>query len=578
VTLAALDWAVIALYLTFALCVGFVVRERASQGRESYFLASRTLPWWWAGTSIAATTFAADTPLAITGIVAGRGLSGNWLWLAWIGVHAAVIVYFAARWRRSRTLTDAELIQLRYSGRTADGLRVFRALLYAIVYNAIVLGWVLRAMGKIAHPIFRWNEWFPGFTSALGRVWPASSALGTPAEGLTILVLVGVVALYSSLGGIRGVIFTDLVQLSMALLGSIWLATAAWQAVGGQAGLLAGLDGLYGEGHRMLELFPSFTDGWIAALRFGPFMIGTYLIVQSYANIPADGGGYLMQRLATCRDEREARKAATWFTILHYLIRVWPWFIVAAAALVLIPVGHETTAMGGAGALAAGDREMAYTVLLFALLPAGVLGLTVASLLAAFMSTVDTHFNWGASYVVNDLYLRWKPQASDEQQVRVARLTVVAFAVLSVLVALHIDTIEQAWKWVAFLGAALGVPTALRWVWWRVTATSELAAVGSGLATAAVVSVVTPWSYETMLVMTSAASVVGMLVGMWLGPATTPEQLQAFQERVRPRGLWPGQSVTTGLRQLAGIALPTVGVIAVVVALLRLGTWIVFRS
>jgi len=578
VTLAPLDWAVIALYLAFALCIGFWVRERASQGRESYFLAGRTLPWWWAGTSIAATTFAADTPLAITGIVADRGLSGNWLWLSWIGVHAAVIVYFATKWRRSRTLTDAELIQLRYSGRAADALRVLRALLYALVYNAIVLGWVLRAMGKVAHPIFRWTEWAPGLTGALAKVWPASSALGSPSEGLTILALVGVVALYSSLGGIRGVILTDLVQFAMALLGSIWLAVVAWHAVGGQEGLLTGLNGLYGEGHQYLRFFPSRKDGWLAALRFGPFMVGAYLIVQSYANIPADGGGYLMQRLATCRDEADARKAAAWFTVLHYLVRVWPWFIVATAALVLIPLGHEAGALGGAGALAQGDREMAYTVLLFALLPAGVLGLMVASLLAAFMSTVDTHFNWGASYVVNDLYLRWRPRATPEQQVRLARLSVVGFAALSVVVALHIDTIEQAWKWVAFIGAALGVPTALRWVWWRVNAASELAAVVSGLTTAALVSLFTAWSYETQLVATSAASVVGMAAAMWLGPPTSRAQLASFQAQVRPLGVWPGRSPGTAVRDLLRIAAPTVAVIAGVVGLLRLGTWLIFQS
>lgn len=577
-TLQPLDWGVIALYLAFALVVGFWVRERASSGRESYFVASRSLPWWWAGTSIAATTFAADTPLAITGIVADRGLSGNWMWLSWIAVHAAVIVHFARQWRRSAVVTDAELIGLRYSGQAAEWLRAARVVLFGVIYNGIILGWVLRAMGKIAQPIFRWNEWAPRLTAAVDAVWPSSTALGTSSEGLTVVTLVAVVTLYSSLGGIRGVIFTDLVQFSMALIGSIWLAVAAWGAVGGRTGLVSGLRNLYGPDHRILDLVPSIQNGWVSAMGLGAFTFGAYLLVQSYANVPADGGGYMMQRLASCRNEGDARKAAIWFTGLHYLVRVWPWFVVAAAALVLVPVGQEATAFNGLAGAVAGDREMAYPVLMFQLLPAGVLGLMIASLLAAFMSTVDTHFNWGASYLVSDLYVRVRPDASPAQQVRVARSCVVGFAVLAVFVALRIDTIEQAWKWVAFIGAALGLPTVLRWVWWRVNAAAELGAMATGLLAAVVVTLATPWPYEIQLVVTSAGSGVGLLAGVWWGPPTSPAQLSEFQRQVRPIGVWPGTAIGTGSRNLVALAVRTGGVVVAVVGGLVAGTWLLFGT
>jgi len=524
---APIDWVVIGLYLGFALLVGFVVRERAEQGRHSYFIADRSLPWWWAGVSIAATTFAADTPLAITGIVASRGLSGNWLWLSWLLVHAGVAVVFARRWWRTGVVTDAEFIALRYDDPLAPTLRSFRALLFGLVYNAIILGWVLRAMSKIVRPLFPWEQWFPRLVEGLGHLMPAGSALGGPSELLSLVILIGLVAGYSYLGGIRGVIVTDLVQFGVGLTGSIWLAVVAWQAVGGHAGLVDGLHRLYG--------------------------LGLYLLVQSYANVPADGGGYLQQRLNSTRTEQDATKAATLFLGLQYLVRVWPWFVVALAALVIAPIGAEGANLPPdlAGVVAA-DREMAYPALMFHLLPAGVLGLLVVSLLAAFMSTIDTHFNWGSSYLVSDLYLRWRPKASSIEQIRVARAGVVGYALMAIVVGMRIDTIEQAWRWVAFLGASLGVPTVLRWIWWRVTAASELAGALTGLATAAALILWSNAPYEVRLVWISGMSVVGLLAGIALGPKPGPRAIERFTAQVKPIGFWPGVSVRRASAQLAG--------------------------
>ncbi len=575
---ATADWVVIGLYLAFALVVGFAVRERAGQGRRSYFIANSTLPWWWAGVSIAATTFAADTPLAITGIVASRGLSGNWLWLSWILVHAAVVVIFARRWWRTGVVTDAEFISLRYGDRLAPTLRSFRAFLFGIVYNGIILGWVLRAMSKIVHPLFRWEDWFPGLVHFVGRLMPAETAIGGPSEVLSLVSLIALVALYSSMGGIRGVIITDLVQFALGLFGSIWLAVAAWQAVGGHAGLMHALRELYGRNHDLLALFPSTSRAWVQSLGLGAFTLGVYLLVQSYANVPADGGGYLQQRLNATRSERDAVKAAGLFVGLQYVIRIWPWFIVALAALVLIPLeGGGTAVPERLAAMVAHDREMAYPALMVFLLPAGALGLVVVSLLAAFMSTIDTHFNWGASYLVSDIYLRLRPQASTGEQVWVARLAVVGFAIMAVIVGFNIDTIEQAWRWVAFLGAALGVPTALRWLWWRVTAAAELAGAVAGLATGFALVALTSTPYEVSLIWISGVSTAVMLATILLGPRPAEATVRAFEEKVSPLGFWPSRSLAAGWRQIASHVAGVAALVLGMMASLWLGSEIFLR-
>lgn len=561
--LDTIDWAVIGLYLALALGVGLWVSKLASRGMRSYFLADRSLPWWWAGASIAATTFAADTPLAVAGIVATKGIGGNWIWLAWMGVHAAVVVLFAQNWSRSGVMTDAELIAKRYSGRPASLLRTARAGLYGIVYNAIILGWVLSAMVKIASPFFHWDLWFPGLMQAIGPYWPADSPMGTASDGLTVVLLLALVVLYAGLSGIRGVIVTDLVQLGIALVGSAWFAWEAWRAVGGRAGLGDGLARLYGADHHYLDLFPEMPGP--TAIAF--VLFGLYMMVQSYANVPADGGGYLMQRLNTTRSPADARKAALLFVVLQYSLRVWPWIVVGLAALVLIPVGAEATAFGGAGAGVAGDREQAYPVLMGVLLQPGLLGLMVASLLAAFMSTVDTHMNWGASYIVNDIYLRLSPRASVRRQLLVARLSVLCFAVGAVAVSFQIETIEQAWKWVAALGAALGAPTALRWVWWRVNAAGELAAMAAGLAAVLALNWV-PVPYETALLVIAGASLLGLAAGMLWGPPTEPATLRAFAADIGPVGFWPGTPRRSGARALGVTAVRWFGVVGGVVALL----------
>ncbi len=545
------DWLIIGLYMALALCVGLWMRKRAGTNRTSYFLAGRSLPWWLVGTSMAATTFAADTPLAVTGIIASKGLSGNWLWLPVMGIHAAVFVVFATNWSRSGVFTDAELIHLRYSGPSASILRQCRALLQ-LLSNCVILGWVLRAMVKIASPFFHWEQWLPSLMQWLTPLWPQGTALGSPSEGVTIVALLLIVGCYSSLGGLHGVIVTDLVQLGLALLGSFWLAFQAWQAIDGKASLLSGLEQFYGSQHLYLDLFPTPGVGWLGAVGISAGLFGIYIVVQSFSNLSADGGGYFMQRLNAARSPRDAQQGALLFLVIHYLIRIWPWFVVGLAALVLLPVGQETVHLSDLGALVAEDREMAWPVLMADLLGPGWLGVVLMSLLAAFMSTVDTHINWGASYIVNYIWLMLRPSASDREQIRIARLAVLVFVVIAILVSFQIQTIEQAWKWIAMLGAALGLPTILRSLWWRVNATGEIAAMCSGMMTGSALALWSPLPYELRLIAITTASAFGLLVGIVLGPPTAPAHLRQFVDRVQPLGHWPlwATSATSSRRAL----------------------------
>ena len=532
------DWLVIAWYMVAVLGIGWAVKKQAGLDRINYFLAGRSLPWWWVGTSMAATTFAADTPLAVTGLVAAKGLSGNWLWLPVIGIHAAVVTIFAEGWSRSGVITDAEFIHMRYSGSTAVALRWCRVGLQLLT-NCIVLGWVIRAMVKIVSPFFTWEAWIPDMMNWLTSFWPHDIAPVPPAEGLTILALLAIVACYSSLGGLRGVVITDLIQLGLALLGSAYLATQAWYAVDGRKGLLQKLASHYGQDHFYLDVFPTPGAGWLGTVGIGAGMFGLYLIVQSYSQLAADGGGYFMQRLNAARSPQDAKKGALLFFFIHYIIRVWPWFIVSLAALVLIPIGHEGESLNGAAAFVASDREMAWPILMAHLLEPGWLGLVLASLLAAFMSTVDTHINWGASYVVTDIWLVLRPDAPDREQIRVARITVILFVLVAILISCQINTIEQAWKWIATLGASLGLPTILRWLWWRVNATGEITSMIGGIVAGILLTLLTDLPYEIRLLWIAATSAVGLLGGIILGPATDKSCLRRFVTRVQPLGCWP---------------------------------------
>jgi len=542
--LSLLDLSIVLAYLAFALIVGLLSLRRASRSTEAFFAAGRSLPGWLLGVSMVATTFAVDTPLVVTGIVAGDGIVGNWFWWSTAIGHVGAIVLFGRLWRRAEVLTDAELVQLRYGGTPAKVLRSVQACFYAVGVNTIVLGWGLAAMQKVSAQVLPWPpEWV--------------------VVGLVLFAL-----LYASLGGMRAVVLTDLAQFGFAMTGSVALAWLAVREVGGLGELVERVRAIPG-GEDTLRLVPGAGSGSLVVTVFA-----TYVLVQWWARMAADGGGYLAQRMFAARTDREAATAAGWFVWLHYVVRPWPWILVGLAALALFPPGSASE-LAHLPLLDDGevDREAAYPLLLVQLMPVGLLGVAVAALLAAFMSTVDTHIHWGTSYLVNDLYGGLiRPKASRRELMIASWISMVGMALLALAVGRFIDRVEDAWKFLAAAGAGMGMPALLRWIWWRMTAWAELLGMLVGATAAVITYTAAPdLIHAHRLWITAGASVTASALAVVLGPATDVEVLRSFVRRVRPPGYWgpatgPGDG---GLPILLGAWLA--GVVAVFAALIGLG-------
>ncbi|MFP6871707.1 MAG: sodium:solute symporter family protein [Nitrospinota bacterium] len=546
--LSTLDWSLIFAYLALALAVGVWTSRESSKSLVSYFVAGRSLPWWWVGTSMVATTFASDTPLVVAGIVATRGISGNWFWWAWAIGAMGVAVFFAPLWRRAGVVTDAELIERRYGPGAGSWLRVFKAIYSSLIVNLIVMGWVFRAMGKIAAPFLKWNEVLPaGVWAGLEAGWPEAFIMGTLNETLTVVALVALVGIYSSAGGIRGVMLTDLFQFVIALSGSVIFAWLAVAHVGGLSGLSTKLSQIYGAGEaaRILSFTPPEGAEWA-----GWQVILIYLFVVWWAQGNADGGGYTAQRMSAAASPADAQKGMLWFGFMNYVIRPWPWILIGLVGLVLFPKGMEAPA-GTIAAQVIADREAAYPLLMGQLLPAGVLGIALVGMLGAFMSTVDTHLNWGVSYLINDVYARFiRPGADAKEAVRASRAGVLLMTLGSFAVAAQIESIEWAWKFNVSLGAGLGLPVILRWLWWRTTAWTEVAGMVSAFAAATVLNMgEKPPEFAVLLLWEVSVGGAAMLAATYMSRPVERETLRAFFEMVRPPGAWgpvrePGDSQT----------------------------------
>ncbi len=515
--LSVLDQFIIFISLSGSLGLGVALARRGGRSLADYFVAGRQLNWWLAGTSLVATSFAADTPLAIARIVRTQGLAGNWYW--WSGALAFVfcMFFFAPLWRRAQLLTDAEFIELRYAGRPAAGLRAFHGLYRSLLINGITMGWVVLGMQKICTETFGWPRL------------------------LSMAILIGLALCYTALSGLWGVVLTDLLQFGLAMFGSIALMVAVLAAVGGPSGLVQALSDLpataqqaggasaVASGPELLSYLPDGGDGAaMATLIF-------FLTLQWWGG--AEGGGFLVQRLFATRDERHAVFALLWFSIAHFALRCWPWIVVGLASVVVLP---ELV-----------DPETAYPKMMMRFLPPGLLGLMVASLLAAFMSTISTHLNWGASYLVTDIWRRFvRPKASERQLIVAGRFFAVAMAGLAGLMALSMDSILGAWLYLAELGAGAVVISLLRWYWWRINAWSEIAALLASLVTSNALRLLPPWlGFDAALadsttwypirfaVILLVGTSVGLLVTLRTRP--TPEAtLETFYRRVRPGGAW----------------------------------------
>ncbi len=540
----ALDWFVVILYMAIALAVGLGLSRRASGSLGDFFVSGRSLSWWLAGTSMAATTFSIDTPLYIAGVVATRGIAGNWEWWNFGIAHLIMIYVFARLWRRSQVITDAELTELRYGGRMAAILRATKAFLFAVPINCIAIGYAMLAMVKVIDALEIWQGL--GFADA------------TNLKLLSVIGVSALVLLYAGFSGLWGVVVTDFLQFFLALFGAIIVAVAAVNSVGGMHALVPAVRAA--SDRDLLAFFP-FTDslGWDDAAGISASTFGAYVLVQWWSFRRSDGGGEFVQRLLATKNEAEAEGAAWWFNVLHYLVRTWPWVVVALAAAVIYPD--------------LSDRELGYPKLMLDFLPVGLLGVVVASLVAAFMSTVSTSINWGASYLTNDLYRRfWRPGASQQELIWAGRLASVVVTALGAIAAFFTSDVATVFRLVIAIGTGPGLVLMLRWFWWRINAAAELAAmvVGFvvGLATSVLPAIegfprIFPADFGLRLTLISAVSAAVWIAVMLATAPESDETLDAFYTRVRPGGPgWQRQRQRTGLAPLQDLRKDSLRVVA----------------
>jgi len=510
-SLSPLDWSIVALYLVISLAIGIYFTRKASGSMSSYFVSGRNLPWWILGTSMVATTFAADTPLAVTGWIRTDGIWKNWFWWNYLFSHVFIVIVFARLWRRAEVITDNELIEIRYHGKQAAFLRGFKAFYFSTLFNFIVMGWVISAMAKV-------------FKVFLGVDTTAA-----------VVICISIAFFYTMMSGMWGVALTDFLQYFIALGGTIVLAWIVIGSpdIGGLSGFLEKLNSI-DERHIRFFMTPDGGDpvsGGFWSSSFFAFLV--YVTVIWWSSHNADGGGYFIQRICSAKNERHAVLGTAWFALNHYIIRLWPWVLVALASLIIYPRADA----------AAGDNEAMYIVVIRDYLGPGLRGLLFVSFLAAFMSTLSTQLNWGASYLMNDLYRRFiRKNASEKHYVFVSRICTLLLTVLAGYFALHIKNIGKAWIFLWAMSAGIGLVLVLRWFWWRINAWSEISALASSLLTILVLVIYTQVQ-GVSLELKHQVLVIPVSIITWVAVTflTTPEPrdtLAGFYKRVRPWGWW----------------------------------------
>lgn len=446
--ISTLDWAIIIAFFVVSMLIGVYASRSAGKSAKEFFLSGRNMPWWLLGVSMVATTFSADTPNLVTDIVRKNGVSGNWVWWAFLLTGMLTVFVYAKLWRRSELNTDLEFYEIRYGGKAAAFLRAFRALYLGVFFNIVIMATVSLAAIKI------------------GGVMLGLS----PME--TMLIASVVTVIYSSLGGLKGVLLTDFLQFFIAMAGSIGAAiyVLGLPEIGSLDQLLA-----HPNVAGKLNMLPDFSDtANLVPLLLIPLAVQWW--ATWYPGAEPGGGGYIAQRMLSAKDEKNAMGATLFFNVTHYAIRPWPWIIVALASLVIFPEISDLKAAFPHLAENTLNDDLAYSAML-TFLPSGLMGLVLASLIAAFMSTISTHLNWGSSYVVNDFYLRFiKPEATDKEQVMVGRLSTVLLMVFAAILALGLSNALQAFDILLQIGAGTGLIFILRWFWWRINAYTEISA------------------------------------------------------------------------------------------------------
>ncbi|OGS08226.1 MAG: hypothetical protein A2270_10365 [Elusimicrobia bacterium RIFOXYA12_FULL_51_18] len=558
--MAGLDIAIILAFIVYSLSSGLRNREMASKNLEEYFLAGRSLPGWKAGLSMAATQFAADTPLLVTGIIAVSGIFA--LWQMWIYALSFLVMGFvlSSHWRRAGVITDAELTELRYGGGKALALRGFKAVYFGTIFNCVVLAWVFFAASRIAEPFLPWNEWLPtwifqpfmslvqaaglkltGASLDAANVWVLSAN-----NFISVLSILTVTAFYSATGGLRSVVDTDVVQIFIMFGATLVFSVIVFLKAGGIAGIHEKLQLIYASGS-LGAIKPS------EILAFTPdrahnasFALLALFALQWIIQLNSDGTGYLAQRSMACKDEKHAKTAALVFTGTQVLLRSLLWLPLGLGLLVLFP-----PVAGLTGELLQADREGAYIRGMAELLPVGIKGLMITGMLAALASTVDTHINWGASYWANDIYKRiicqaWlKREPSGRSLVWVARGSNLMLICIALVIMTKLSSINQAWQASLLLGAGMGPMLIMRWLWWRVSAWAEIAAivVSSAAALPLLLWVDNP---ALRLLIMAALSVAASLSAIVLFGPEDKEQLAVFYKKVRPKGFWKPVALECG--------------------------------
>ena len=556
-TITPIDWAIVAAYFALSTGIGLWFTKRGGESLDQYFLSGRQVPWWLAGTAMVATTFAADTPLVVTGLVATKGVAGNWLWWNFVMSGMLTVFFFARLWRRANVMTDVELAEVRYSGKPAALLRGFRALYLAIPINLIILGWVTRAMIKILTISLGLRDVTVGGVTVGGEI---------VAVGICFIITVA----YAVAAGMWAVLWTDLVQFVIKMTAVIILAVYAVRAVGGIGAMKFKLVEHFGSERAALSVLPvSAGAGGLHAYAWMPLLtLCVYLSVQWWAawypGAEPGGGGYIAQRIFSAKTERDGVLATLLFNIAHYALRPWPWIVTGLATVILYPTLQ--------------DKEAGYVHAFVDLLPTPWRGFMLAGFAAAYMSTVGTHLNWGASYLVNDFYKRFlKKDGTEHHYVAVSRGATILLFLASMVVTSQLSSVEKAWELLLALGAGTGLVFILRWYWWRINAWSEISAmVASFIVSIASFYFIKPRFADSdpnataiiMLVTVACSTVVWITVTMLTRPESDAT-LDAFYLRVRPGG--PGWATVSrrlgfGREKIPGGALAWTNWIAGVVA------------
>lgn len=508
--LSTLDWLIILAFFGITMMIGFVASRKAGRSAEDFFLSGREMPWWLLGVSMVATTFSADTPNLVTDIVRKNGVSGNWVWWAFLVTGMATVFIYAKLWRRSGITTDLEFYELRYSGSEAAFLRGFRAIYLGVFFNVMIMATVLLAGIKI------------------GGVM-----LGLSPEQTVLLVSV-VTVIYSSLGGLRGVILTDFFQFILSMIGMIAAAVYIIDLpeIGSVTQLIE-----HPNVASKINFFPDFNDPnlWIPLI-FIPLAVQWWS--AWYPGAEPGGGGYVAQRMLSARDEKDAIKATLFFNAAHYALRPWPWILIALASLIIFPdMESIRSSFPGIDESIIND-DLAFPAML-TLLPKGLLGLVIAALTAALMSTISTHLNWGSSYLVHDFYRRFiNDTASEKDQVRIGRVSTMILMILAAILALFLTNALQAFNILLQIGAGTGLLFLLRWFWWRINAYSEIAAMIVSFAMAIYFELIYKGdlaSYEKMCIAVAITTVVWLGVTLMTRP-TEINTLKKFYAKIQPSG------------------------------------------